>query len=113
MACTTVFGFTYFFLVLFQCWPVSAWWNYGIGSQYCMNPHIILDMTYTASVLNAIADWTFGTLPIFIVWNLNIPMRQKTVVACILAFAAVGSVATIVRIPMLASILNRADFLCK
>lgn len=83
-----VFGTAYFFIALFQCHPVSAWWNHGAGTKYCMTPAVIVGTTYAASVINSLADWTFGILPIFIVWDLEMARRQKIMVAAILAFAA-------------------------
>jgi hypothetical protein len=82
------FGTAYFFIALFQCNPVSAWWEHGAGTKYCMTPQVIVGTTYAASVINSLADWTFGILPIFIVWNLEMARRQKVMVAAILAFAA-------------------------
>jgi len=78
-----------------------------------MSPRVILDMTYAASALNSLDDWIFGTLPILMVWNLSIARRQKILVVCILAFAAIGSIATIVRIPLVSTLGDMHDFLCK
>jgi len=38
--------------------------------------------------VNAFADWAFGTLPIFIVWDLQMNKKTKMMVVAILAFAA-------------------------
>jgi hypothetical protein len=85
---SALFGTGYFFVALFQCNPVSAWWMKGPSSDSCIDPKIITGATYAASVINAGADWTFGILPIFIVWDLEMARRQKFLVAGILAFAA-------------------------
>jgi hypothetical protein len=47
-----------------------------------------VDSTYAHGVLSAIVDWTLGTLPIFIVWNLKLNIRGKVSVAMILALGA-------------------------
>jgi len=83
-----MFGTAYFFVALFQCHPISAWWTHGAGTKYCMDPTVIVATTYAASVINSLADWTFGILPIFIVWDLEMARRQKIMVAILLAFAA-------------------------
>ena len=67
--------------------------------------------TYTAGALNTVADWTLGTLPIFIVWNLAINRRLKAIVAGILGFAAIGNTATLVRIPFTEGLAQTEDFL--
>ena len=85
---TLVFGTSYFFLILFQCSPISQFWTVSPGSPKCIDPKIITRTTYAASGITAFADWTFGTLPIFIVWDLKMPRKAKFMVAGILAFAA-------------------------
>ena len=85
---TVVFGTTYFFLMLLQCNPISQFWMVSPGSSKCMNPKIITYTTYTAAGVTALADWTFGILPIFIVWDLKMPRKSKIMVAGILAFGA-------------------------
>jgi len=73
---------------------------------------------YSISALNVIADWTFGILPAFVVKDLVMSRRQKVLVSCILAFAAVGSTATLVRLPFIGTLQGsylgwNGDFLCK
>ncbi|KAK8192660.1 hypothetical protein M8818_007832 [Zalaria obscura] len=51
------------------------------------------------SSLNSTADWVFGTIPILIVRDLQMNLKTKAIVATLLGFAAVGSTATIVRMP--------------
>jgi hypothetical protein len=87
---TTLFGGAFFFLAIFQCKPVSAWWKIPLDPKagVCLGPTIVLATTYTASVINSFADWTFGILPFFIVKGLDMPKKQRRLVAGILAFAA-------------------------
>ncbi|OCK74960.1 hypothetical protein K432DRAFT_309581 [Lepidopterella palustris CBS 459.81] len=108
---TIVFGTSYFFLVLFQCGPVSEFWMVSPGSSKCLNTKVITGTTYAAGALTTVSDWTFGILPIFIVWDLKISRKAKFMVAGILAFAAIGSTATIVRIPYVHGLAETSDFL--
>jgi hypothetical protein len=55
----------------------------------CISATVIVDSTYTHGVLSALADWTLGTMPIFLVWNLQMNTRTKVSVALILALGAV------------------------
>ncbi|KAI9685062.1 MAG: hypothetical protein M1822_005454 [Bathelium mastoideum] len=113
MISTGVFGTFYFLLAVFQCHPPSQWWaNLKPNSgPDCLSPSAMVSATYTAGALNTIADWTLGILPIFIVWNLSINRRVKVIVAGILGFAALGSTATIVRIPFTKGLAQTDDFL--
>ena len=114
MKCTGVFGTFYFLLAILQCRPASQWWiNLKPNSgPYCLSPYTMTVTTYTAGALNTIADWTLGILPVFLVWNLSMNRRMKAIVAGILGFAALGSTATLVRIPFTKGLAETDDFLC-
>lgn len=55
-----------------------------------MNSKVIADSTYAHSAISALADWTLGTLPIFLVWDLAMSPRTKVSVALILALGAMS-----------------------
>ncbi|KAH8911740.1 hypothetical protein BR93DRAFT_12679 [Coniochaeta sp. PMI_546] len=109
---TAVFGLAYFFMVVFQCSPVSSFWEQNPRAEgHCIPEKALMTMTYTASCLNCVADWTFGILPAFIVWSLTMSLKNKILVAAILSFAAVGSSATIFRSTVLWTLMDGDDFL--
>lgn len=117
MILAAVFGFAFFFVIVFQCWPISDWWSLDPNQKHCIKPEIVVGLTYGVSGLNVIADWTLGILPAFIVKDLQMSTRQKRLVAVILSFAAIGSSATIVRLPYVGSLSqsfdgSNGDFLC-
>ncbi|KAH0290479.1 integral membrane protein, partial [Aureobasidium sp. EXF-3399] len=100
MYISAVLGVTYFSIVLFQCHPISFWWDLSPDHHgRCLSASVMADTSYVVSALNSVADWVFGILPIFIVKDLQMHRHQKAVVAVILGFAAVGSSATIIRLP--------------
>ncbi|OAF98628.1 uncharacterized protein CC84DRAFT_1158537 [Paraphaeosphaeria sporulosa] len=111
MAGTVLFGFVYFFLVMFQCIPVSEFWNVHPATKRCIDTGPTLGITYALGAANAAADWAFGTLPIFIVWSLQMNLKMKALTAGILAFAAIGSIATMVRMRYIHTLTHGADFL--
>ncbi|KAL7770288.1 hypothetical protein CFE70_000221 [Pyrenophora teres f. teres 0-1] len=94
MAGTVLCGLIYFFLVMFQCTPISEFWNEHPASSKCLSKGPTLGISYSLSVINAIADWAFGLLPCFIVWKMDLRRKTKILVAGILAFAAIDSDAT-------------------
>ncbi|KAF2737005.1 hypothetical protein EJ04DRAFT_488685 [Polyplosphaeria fusca] len=108
---TVVFGSIYFFLVMFQCIPVSEFWNNHPASSRCIPKAPTTGISYALGALNASADWGFGLLPFFIVWSLQMNVKTKMLVAGILAFASIGSTATIVRMQYLHTLTNGEDFL--
>jgi hypothetical protein len=85
---TGLWGTGYFFLILFQCTPITNFWDVAPGSGKCLDKKYTIGATYAACAVTAIADWTFGILPIFFVWDLKLGQKAKIYIAGILAFAA-------------------------
>ncbi|CAO2655567.1 Nn.00g043700.m01.CDS01 [Neocucurbitaria sp. VM-36] len=111
MAGTVFFGLVYFFLVLFQCLPINEFWTNHPASNKCLPKGLTLGITYALAAVNAAADWAFGTLPFFIVWDLKMKLKTKLLVTGILAFAAIGSTGTIVRMFYIHTLFDGPDFL--
>lgn len=110
-------GMAFFLGVIFQCIPASDWWDLNPAHKRCLPVHIITSLIYTVSALNVACDWTLGIFPFLIVKDLQIPWAQKVQVASILAFGALASTATCIRIAYLPSLENtylgwNGDFLC-
>jgi hypothetical protein len=85
----TGFSLFYFFLVVFQCSPITYFWTQYVGAAgKCVAAKVITDSTYAHSAISAWADWTMGILPIFLVWDLAMNPRTKVSVALILALGA-------------------------
>jgi hypothetical protein len=84
-----VFSIYYIFLIIFQCHPVSYFWTQFAGeSGSCVSPVVIAGSTYTHGEINIWSDFTLCTLPIPLVWNLNMNLRTKISVALILSLGA-------------------------
>ncbi|EHK99995.1 hypothetical protein M7I_4078 [Glarea lozoyensis 74030] len=108
---TVVFTVFYFFLVVFQCSPVPYFWTQYLGEKgTCVPANWITDSTYAHSAISAVSDWTLGIIPVFFLWNLEMNPRTKISVGIILSLGAIGSTATIVRIPYIKQ-LAQSDFL--
>ena len=128
MGGTILFSIVYLFLVMFQCTPgellfvrslyrqlltatVSEFWNNHPASDKCLSAGPTKGITYALAAVNAAADWALGILPFFIIWDLQMKLKTKALVASILAFAAIGSTATIVRMFYIHTLTNGPDFL--
>lgn len=90
---------------------VSEFWNNHPASSKCIAAGPTKGITYALAAVNAAADWALGTLPFFIVWDLQMKAKTKMLVAGILAFAAIGSTATIVRMFYIHTLMDGPDFL--
>jgi hypothetical protein len=63
-----LFSIFYFFVVVFQCAPVTFFWTQYEGVKgKCVNPRIITGSTYAHSALSAFADCKSITANAFIV----------------------------------------------
>ncbi|KAF2624021.1 hypothetical protein BU25DRAFT_424413 [Macroventuria anomochaeta] len=113
MAVATFVGVAYTLLVVFQCKPISYWWDLNPNhTGTCLSASLVMNFTYVVSALNSLADWTFGLLPIFVVKDLQMKRRVKVIVSAIIGLAAIGSTATIIRLPYTSTLKPyKGDFL--
>ncbi|OJD30167.1 uncharacterized protein BKCO1_6500024 [Diplodia corticola] len=110
-AANIVLSVAYFFVFIFQCNPVSSFWTIKPNNEHCLSIHAIEGISYGAATLGSLSDWIFGVLPGFIVYDLQMNKRTKLVVVGILAFAAIGSTATLIRMPYIKGFSATHDFL--
>ncbi|KAF2649234.1 hypothetical protein K491DRAFT_721863 [Lophiostoma macrostomum CBS 122681] len=96
MGLTVLTGGVFFFVTIFQCTPVSYFWDASKNGT-CVDVNIIIGLTYLYSVVSAACDFTFGILPIFLVMKLNMSHSTKWALAPILSIACLASTAVIVR----------------
>lgn len=89
MIASAACGVAYCCVVTFQCHPISYWWDLNPSHHgRCIAASAVTDVTYVVSALNAVADWVSGTLPIFIVKDLQMQNSAKVMVVFLLGFAA-------------------------
>ena len=88
MAVSTMWSVCFVFITIFQCRPPSYYWNRNQSGR-CLSPNFIINASIAYGVISMATDFTIGTLPIFIVWRLQMNRRSKFAVAGVLAMAAV------------------------
>lgn len=76
MALSVITGLVFFFVTVFQCRPISYFWDQEQAGS-CISVDIIIGLTYLYSSLNIIADFTFALLPCFIVKDLQMDRKLK------------------------------------
>jgi hypothetical protein len=130
MVISTAVGIVFLFFTIFQCRPVAHYWNRSSTKGRCLDINVLLGIVYMYSGVAAACDFTIGSLPIFMVWRLQMKRGTKFVLSTILGLAYMfvysnfplilelmlmmsrASVAVIVRIPFL-HYAGRPDFLCE
>lgn len=68
--------------VLIRCKPVAASWNPSLGT--CIDQKIIIILTYIVSGVNILTDLAVGVLPVFILWDVQMPKKLKAMTALVL-----------------------------
>jgi len=107
------YGACYLAAIVFQCIPLSYFWERLDMTEdgICMDPNISVKTTIGGTVVAAVIDWSFGLLPIWILWTVHLSNKRKIMVCFLLGLGVLASTAPIVRLPYLAGLLNNADFL--
>jgi hypothetical protein len=81
-------GGVFFFVTLFQCTPISYFWNM-LQPGYCVPIDVIIGLTFLYSACAIISDFTFAILPIFLIWGLNMPAKTRVMLIPVLGMACV------------------------
>ncbi|KAG6004491.1 hypothetical protein E4U54_000531 [Claviceps lovelessii] len=78
--CTVLAGLAFFLVTLFQCRPVSYYWDKTDQHGACVPMDIIMALAYVYSVFSVLTDFTFAILPAFVIWGLQLERRAKVAV---------------------------------
>jgi hypothetical protein len=77
------------FMVLFQCHPVSFAWDKTHGTGTRINAEVIANFGYAFSAIDIFFDWLFALLPVLMLWRVQMTMRIKISIFCILGMGVV------------------------
>jgi len=109
MLTSIVAGGAFFFVVVFQCWPVYRFWvDHDLA--VCVSNDLIVALAYTYSTFSIISDFTFAIIPGFLVWDLQLKRRAKVALVPLITMGCIASAAVIARLPFV-RFFNSPDFL--
>lgn len=113
MSLTLFVSVIFFFLVMFQCQPISFFWDPLRNPSHgrCISDRATTSATYLHSAVVATGDWSYGIFPFFLFRRLNLDLRTRISATLVLALANVGSIATLVRIKDIHEVYTNPDFL--
>jgi hypothetical protein len=80
---------------IFQCTPVSYYWNPAQPGRCTIVP---LKFAFATSILNAVSDFVVVALPIPMVWKLDLPRGRKVGVCAIFLLGGVVILASVIRL---------------
>jgi hypothetical protein len=112
MFVSVVAGSAFFFVCVFQCYPVSYMWDRTSQPGKCVDNTVITALGYVYSIFSILSDFTFAIIPGFLVWHLQLKRRTKFALIPLITMGCIASAAVIARLPFI-HFFNSPDFLCK
>jgi hypothetical protein len=89
VAVTVIFSIFYFFFILFACDPVEFFWTKALGATgHCRDPVAMTKATYAHGAVMTFGDLSLAILPLFLVRDLQMPLKQKLSVMGLLALGS-------------------------
>ncbi|CAG8214702.1 unnamed protein product [Penicillium salamii] len=83
------------FLSIFQCSPIHAYWDINhTGPYHCLSD---VGIIFSGSVINILTDLMATTLPMPLIWSLDLPTLHRLAVISIFAVGVIVNVAGTVR----------------
>ncbi|KAB8268070.1 hypothetical protein BDV30DRAFT_231018 [Aspergillus minisclerotigenes] len=100
MVLSTITGALLFFFAIFQCSPISFYWDKE-GVQGICRRDTEVKIMYFYSVIDVIFDIAIGILPAIFIRKLKLDRRTKLGIAGLLGLGCIACAAVIARIPFL------------
>ncbi|KAH6631390.1 hypothetical protein F5144DRAFT_216112 [Chaetomium tenue] len=107
---TVVSCLVFFFAGIFQCWPVSYFWDKYSQTGTCIPDRIVIALVMLFSVINIITDFTFALMPAWILSHLNMKRKTKLALCVLMGLGCIASAAVIIRLPYI-HLISSDDFL--
>ncbi|KAI1471955.1 uncharacterized protein F4812DRAFT_200396 [Daldinia caldariorum] len=98
-----------FFLLAFQCRPMSL--NWGVGNGSCFQWETVRRTGIALSVVDVASNWLYSFLPIAMLYNVQMSNRLKISVIIILGIGFLSSIATVVRCKYILNASDRQELL--
>lgn len=85
-----------FFIKLFICWPISAYWRGESGK--CLNQSAIVT---SDAIISVISDLVILLLPTPLTWSLQMPLKKRLRVTGLLCAGGIATAFSIYRLAMI------------
>ncbi|KAF2749559.1 hypothetical protein M011DRAFT_513691 [Sporormia fimetaria CBS 119925] len=99
-----------FFYALLRCGPDLDNYAFRQLQNKCMPRSVDRFFAFEQAAFTTITDCTFAILPVFILWNAHMSIRNKISVGLILSLAGAGSVCSMVRFRYVDGLTEVEDF---
>ncbi|KAH0610245.1 uncharacterized protein H6S33_011772 [Morchella sextelata] len=109
-----VFMVTYtimmFFFILTQCHPFGLTWDKSLQGK-CLSPQFMSILAYGHSAANITTDFALLFLVIAMMWNVQMPRRQKMAVYGVFGLGTFASLASVVKFTLSVDFGKKGDYL--
>ncbi|PVH95561.1 hypothetical protein DM02DRAFT_617820 [Periconia macrospinosa] len=100
MITVVAYFITFTFVITFTCTPVEGFWHlYDLvwRTQHELHCHDEGVIIVVIVVISTLQDFVICALPIFLVWNLQIPKRQKTALIALFGMGVITCICGVMR----------------
>lgn len=87
MVLSSAVGIVFLFFTIFQCQAVACFWNRLLTGCQCLNEDTLIGIVYMYSGVATACDFTLGSLPVCMIWRLQMDRQTKLAVSGILGIA--------------------------
>ncbi|UPX14995.1 uncharacterized protein EKO05_0005463 [Ascochyta rabiei] len=102
-----VHGLAFFFLVVFQCWPIRSIWDKTVIDAKCLPVSAVIG--FTGAALSIVEDIIILLLPLPLIWKLQMSTRKKIGVILLISVGSFASITSIVRLKFFVKYSNSYD----
>lgn len=116
LAVTWASFFITFLGTLFYCQPVRSIWTPTLiisGAGTCAEVSTFVIIGHVATVSTILTDLALVVVPAIMLWNTQMKRSSKIQAFCLLSFASIASVITMVRIPYVNKFEAQTNLQCK
>ncbi|KAJ5787195.1 hypothetical protein N7457_002185 [Penicillium paradoxum] len=99
-----------FLTLMFQCRDIRSNWDSSVQSK-CFSTKQLLALSYTNTALNILTDLIFAVLPVFMLRHLQVNIRVKLSLICILGLGVFACAAAFIKLSIIPNYGRTGDFL--
>jgi len=106
----TLYGLAYAFIYLFRCGLNVNDQLISRAEGKCIPDHTLLIMTYVFGSVDTLTDFIYAFLPIYVLWNSNMPLGMKFTAGFLLCIGSVSSICALIRVATLSNLNSDIEF---
>ncbi|KAL4899576.1 hypothetical protein BDW74DRAFT_171391 [Aspergillus multicolor] len=97
------------FTIYGQCTPTARLWDSELGGS-CWDPDLQKNYAFFQGSFSALSDLVLAVYPLTTIYGLQMPLKVKIGLGCVLSLGIIAMIAAIVKTINLASLSARADY---